>query len=264
MSSLFDLTGNVALVTGSSRGIGRAAAMRLAEHGATVVVSSRSIESCQPVADDIVAAGGSALAIACHIGYRDQLVNLVAAANEAYGRVDVVVANAAISTHKGPILEMTDEAFDKVMATNVRGILTLAQLTVPDMAARGGGSFIVVSSIAGLRGSPGIGGYAVSKAADGALVRSIAIEWSGKGVRANCVAPGLIRTDFARPLWDDPSFYEARIRETPMRRIGEADEIAGTIVYLASPASAFMTGQTVVVDGGVTIGSPPDPPTAGG
>lgn len=256
MQNLFDLTGKVAIVTGGSRGIGRAICERLAEHGAKVVVSSRKVEACQEVVDAIKAKGGTAMAVACNIGRKNECQALVDAAIAAWGQVDIMVCNAAINPHFGPATTMPDEIFDKIMASNIKSNLWLAHMTAPGMAERGGGSIIVVSSIGGFRGSPVLGAYAISKAADMQLVRNLAVEWGPKNVRANAIAPGLVRTDFARALWEDPGIYKKRTKDTPLKRIGEPDEIAGAAVFLASPAGSFMTGQTIVIDGGVLAGPP--------
>ena len=254
--SLFDLTGKVAIVTGSSRGIGRAIAERLAEHGARVVVSSRKADACEPVAASIRAKGGQAIVVPCHIGHKDQLQALVERTNSEWGGIDVLVCNAALNPYFGPSAGIPDEAYDRIMGANVRSNFWLCNMVLPGMAARGGGSVIIVSSIAGLRGTPLLAVYGLSKAADMQMARNIAVEWGPKNIRANCIAPGLVRTDFARALWENPELEKKRSRETPLLRIGEPDEIAGAAVFLASPAGSFMTGQSIVIDGGVTIGSP--------
>jgi len=256
MASLFDLTGQVAVITGSSRGIGRAIAERMAEHGARVVISSRKAEACEAVAVGIRERGGEALVVACNIGRKEELRGLVDRTLAEWGRIDTLVCNAAINPYFGPGLGIPDDAWDRIMASNIRSNHWLCTMVVPGMAERGGGSVIVVSSIAGLRGAPTIGAYGISKAADMQLVRNLAAEWGPKGIRANCLAPGLIRTDFARALWEDPDTLRRRTRGTPLQRIGEPDEIAGAAIYLASRAGSFTTGQTLVIDGGVTIGSP--------
>ena len=253
--SLFDLTGKVAIVTGASRGIGRAIAERLAEHGARVVVSSRKQDGCDVVTQAIQGSGGQAITQVCNIGRKPELQALVDAAVAHWGGVDILVCNAAINPHYGPGITVPDEAYDRIMAYNVRSNFWLCNMVLPGMAARGGGAVIVISSIAGLRGSSHLGIYALSKAADMQLVRNIAVEWGGHGIRANCIAPGLVRTDFARALWEDPQVLARRTADTPMHRIGEPDEIAGAAVFLASPAANFMTGQTMVIDGGLTAGS---------
>ena len=251
--SLFDLTGMVAIVTGASRGIGRAIAERMAQQGAKVVVSSRKIDACQEVVDGIVARGGEAIAVACNIGRKPELQALVDATLEKWGRIDSLVCNAAINPHFGPAIDMPDEAFDKIMASNVKSNLWLAHMALPGMAAQGGGSVIIVSSIGGLRGSPVLGGYGISKAADMQLARNLAVEYGPSNVRVNCIAPGLVQTDFAKYLWENPELLKTVTEPAPLKRIGQPDEIAGTAVYLCSPASAYVTGQTLVVDGGLTI-----------
>jgi len=248
----FDLSGKVAIVTGSSRGIGRASAELLARMGARVVISSRKADACREVADAINASGGEAHTITCNISRRDEVAALVAGTIRHFGRLDILVCNAAVNPYYGPLLEITDEAFDKIMGANVKSNIWLCSLAIPHMAERGGGSVVIISSIGGLRGSTVIGAYGISKAADFALARSLAGEWGPKNVRVNCIAPGLVKTDFARALWEDEERLKHRCATTPLRRIGEPDEIAGAVAYLASDASSFMTGQTIVVDGGVT------------
>jgi len=248
----FDLTGKVAIVTGSSRGIGRASAELMAATGARVVVSSRKVDACRAVADGIIASGGDAHVIACNISRRDEVEGLVDGTLRHYGRLDVLVCNAAVNPYYGPLLDITDEAFDKIMGANVKSNLWLCGKAIPVMVRQGGGSVVIVSSIGGLRGSTVIGAYGISKAADFALCRSLAGEWGPHNVRVNCIAPGLIKTDFARALWEDEVNLKRRTATTPLRRIGEPSEIAGAVVYLASDAASFMTGQTMVIDGGVT------------
>ncbi|HLS81862.1 MAG TPA: SDR family oxidoreductase [Steroidobacter sp.] len=250
MSSLFDLTGAVAIVTGASRGIGRAIAERLAEHGAKVVVSSRNLDACEEVVDAIRKQGGEAFAHACNIGRKEQLRSLVDATLEKWGAVDTLVCNAAVNPYYGPSIGMTDEHYEKIMSSNVRSNFWLCNMVLPHMAERGGGSIIIISSVAGLLGSSTIGVYGVSKAADMALARNICVEWGAKNIRANCIAPGLIRTDFARALWENPETYEKVVRNYPLHRIGEPDEIAGAAVLLAAKSGSFITGQTIVIDGG--------------
>lgn len=254
---LFDLTGKVAVITGSTKGIGEAIAHRFAEHGARVVISSRKADACARVAGDINARWGKgqevAFPVACNINLREQLDNLVAQARARWGRIDVLVCNAAVNPVFGSMSQMTDEAFDKIMGANVRSNHQLCNLVIPEMVARRDGSIIIVSSIGGLRGSPVLGAYCISKAADFQLARNIAVEYGIHNIRANCIAPGLIKTDFAKALWDNPEILARSTATAPLKRIGEPDEIAGAAVFLASRAAAFMTGQSIVVDGGVTI-----------
>jgi NAD(P)-dependent dehydrogenase (short-subunit alcohol dehydrogenase family) len=255
MAGLFDLSDRVAIVTGSSRGIGRAIAVRLAEHGASVVISSRKVEVCAETAKAINAVRGreAAIAIAASISSKQDLRRLVDETNRIYGRIDVLVCNAASNPYYGPMAGISDEQFRKILDNNVLAANWLIQMAAPGMIERGDGSIIVVSSIGGLKGSPVIGAYNVSKAADFQLARNLAVEWGQHNVRVNCIAPGLVRTDFARALWENPDTLKRVTATTPLRRIGEADEIAGAAVYLASKASSFMTGQVLVVDGGATI-----------
>jgi NAD(P)-dependent dehydrogenase (short-subunit alcohol dehydrogenase family) len=255
MPSLFDMTGKVVIVTGSTKGIGLATATRMAEHGATVVISSRKQDVCDTVAADIVAKGGKAVAIACHVGRKEELRNLVDRTVAECGGIDVVVANAAVTPYLGPMTGVSDEIYERVMGTNVRSNLWFANMTCPLMADRGGGSFIIVSSVGGLRGSATLGLYGISKAADLALVRNIAVEWGARNVRGNAIAPSVLRTDFARALWEDPVRYRKNVRDNPMQRIGEPDEAAGAIVFLASKAGSYVNGQTIVIDGGAMAGT---------
>lgn len=254
MTTPFDLTGKVAIVTGSSRGIGRSIALTLARLGAKVVVSSRKAEACEPVAEEITAAGGTARVIACNISRKPEVEALVSGTIEAFGRIDILVCNAAINPVYGPLGQLSDEAFDKIMGANVKSNLWLSNLVIPGMAGQGGGAIVIVSSIAGIRGTPVIGGYGISKAADFALARNLAVEWGHKNIRVNCVAPGLVQTDFAKALWEDPETLDRRNATTPLRRIGQPDEIGGVVAFLAGPAASFITGQVIVADGGVTIG----------
>jgi NAD(P)-dependent dehydrogenase (short-subunit alcohol dehydrogenase family) len=208
------------------------------------------------VVDEITANGGTAMAHAASISRKEDLQGLVDATIAAWGQVDILVCNAALNPYFGPSQEISDEAYDRIMNGNVRSNLWLSQMVIPAMAARGEGSVIFISSIGGFRGSPMLGIYGVSKAADMQLVRNLAVEWGPKNVRANAIAPGLVRTDFARALWEDPGIYAKRTKDTPLKRIGEPDEIAGAAVFLGSAAGSFMTGQTIVIDGGVLAGSP--------
>ncbi len=255
MSDLFDLTGKVAVVTGASKGIGRAIAERMAEHGAKVVVSSRKQDACDVVTARINEKGGQAVTKTCNIGRKDELQALVDFTVGHWGGIDILVANAAVNPHYGPGSTVPDEAYDRIMNYNVRSNFWLCNMAFPGMAARGGGAAIIISSIGGLRGSVNLGIYALSKAADMQLARNMAVEWGPKNIRVNCIAPGLIKTDFARALWENPEILKKRNRESPLQRIGEPDEIAGAAVFLAGKAGSFTTGQTIVIDGGVTAGS---------
>ena len=252
---LFDLTGKVAIVTGSSRGIGRAIAEALADHGAKVVISSRKAEACQEAADAINAKHESAaIVVPANISSKEALQALVHETRRQLGRIDVLVCNAASNPYYGPMAGITDEQFRKILDNNVVANHWLVQMVAPEMLERGEGSIIIVSSIGGLKASPVIGAYNISKAADFQLARNLAAEFGPRQVRVNCIAPGLIRTDFAKALWENPQTLAAVTMHTPMKRIGEPEEIAGAAVFLASPASTFMTGQAIIVDGGATVG----------
>jgi NAD(P)-dependent dehydrogenase (short-subunit alcohol dehydrogenase family) len=253
--SQFDLSGKVAIITGSSRGIGKASALELAEHGAKVVISSRKQEACDAVAAEINAhyGAGRAIAVAANISDQAGLQHLVDATRAAFGQIDVLVCNAASNPYYGPQAGIADEQFRKILDNNIVSNHWLIAMVAPEMRARKAGSIIIISSIGGLRGSTLIGAYCISKAADMQLARNLAHEFGPDNVRVNCIAPGLIKTDFARALWEDPERIEAANKTVPLRRIGEPEEIAGAVVFLAAQASSFMTGQTIVLDGGVTI-----------
>jgi len=256
--SLFDLSGRIALITGSSRGIGRAIALRMAEQGARVVISSRKLDACQAVVAEIEAAHGPgrAIALPASISVKDELKRLVEETQARLGPIDILVCNAASNPYYGPMAGIDDDKFRKILDNNILSNHWLIQLIAPSMIQRRDGAIIIVSSIGGLKGSPVIGAYNVSKAADMQLARNYAVEYGEHNVRVNCIAPGLIRTDFARALWENPDLLKAANATTPMRRIGEPDEIAGAAIFLASAAGSYVTGQTLVVDGGTTIASP--------
>ncbi len=253
-SDLFDLSGKCALVTGSTRGIGRAIAEAFAAHGARVVVSSRKAPKCDEVVAAIRAKGGDAVAIPCDVSKLENLDPLVAATMAALGRIDILVCNAAVNPHFGPIGGIPEDAYDRIMGTNVKNNLWLCNKVIPGMAERGGGAVIIVSSVAGLKGNDMIGTYGISKAADFQIARNLAVEWGRQNVRVNCIAPAIIRTDFARALWENPETYRLAVKSYPLGRIGEPDEIAGAAVFLAAKAGSFVTGQTIVIDGGATVG----------
>ncbi len=255
MDSLFDLTGKVALVTGSTKGIGRAIVERMAQHGARVVVSSRKADACDEVAAAINEQQGAevAVAIPCNIAHREELENLVARTQEKWGQIDSLVCNAAVNPFFGSSADIPDEAFDKIMNVNIKANMWLGNMVLPGMVERKDGSVTIISSIAGLRGSSTIGTYGISKAADFQIVRNLSVEYGQHNIRANCIAPGLIKTYFARALWENPDILKHATGGAPLKRIGSPDEIAGAAVFLASAAGAFMTGQKLVIDGGVTI-----------
>jgi NAD(P)-dependent dehydrogenase (short-subunit alcohol dehydrogenase family) len=255
MANLFDLTGKVAIITGSTKGIGKASAIELVRHGARVTISSRDQEMCDAVAAEINAefGAGKAIGVAASISHKDQLQNLIDATRAAFGPVDILVCNAASNPYYGPQGGITDEQFRKVLDNNIVSNHWLVAMVAPEMRERRSGSIILISSIGGLRGTPIIGAYAISKAADMQLARNLAHEFGPDDVRVNCIAPGLVQTDFARALWENEEMVARRNATTPLRRIGQPIEIAGAVVYLAGAASSFMTGQTIVIDGGVTI-----------
>ncbi len=253
LKSLFDLSGKVAVVTGSTKGIGKSAAEEMARAGARVVISSRKAEACDAVRAEFESQGWPVIARPCNVSRKEELQALIELTLATWGRIDIVVANAAANPYYGPLSGLPDDTFDKVMLNNVKSTLWLANLTLPGMAERGGGSFVVIGSIAGLLANTVIGIYGISKAADFQLVRNLAAEWGPRNVRVNAIAPGLIKTDFARALWEDDRRRQEREALTPLRRLGEAREIGGIAAFLASDAASFITGQTIVADGGVTI-----------
>jgi NAD(P)-dependent dehydrogenase (short-subunit alcohol dehydrogenase family) len=254
---LFDLTGKVAIVTGSSRGIGRAIAFRMAQRGARVVISSRKVPACDSVAAEINAAfSGSAVAVPADIADKAQLERLVARTMDTFGGIDLLVCNAAISPHQGSLGSIDDAMFRNILDTNVLSGSWLATMVAPHMRVRGGGAISFISSMGALRGTSVFGAYSVSKAALIQLARSFAVEFAPDGIRVNCIAPGLIRTDFARQVWQDAEFLKRVVQGTPLGRMGEADDVAGAAVFLASAAGGYVTGQTIVVDGGITTTLP--------
>jgi dehydrogenase/reductase SDR family member 4 len=251
MHNLFDLKGKVALVTGATRGIGKSIAEELARAGAKVAICSRKAEACEETRAEFEKSGFEVLAKPCNVSRKDELQALVDATTAKWGGIDIVVANAASNPYYGPLTGISDEALDKIFANNVKSVLWLAAMTLPGM--KSGGSFIFVGSIGGLLANTVIGAYGMSKATGHHLVRNLAAEWGPKGVRVNAIAPGLIKTEFARALWEDPKRAEERVSNTPLRRLGEPRDIGGIAVFLAAPAGAFVTGQCIVADGGVTI-----------
>ena len=253
--SLFDLKGKSAIITGSSRGIGRAIAEAMADQGARVVISSRKPGPCQEVADAINKkhGDGTAIAIPANISSKEDLQAMVDETNKSFGKIDIVVCNAASNPYYGPMAGISDDAFTKILQNNIISNHWLIQRCAPQMRERKDGAVIIVSSIGGLRASPVIGAYNISKAADFQLARNLAAEFGADNIRVNCIAPGLIKTDFAKALWDNPETLKRALAGTPLKRIGDPEEIAGAAVYLASKAGAYMTGQMLVVDGGATV-----------
>ncbi len=253
MKSPFDLSGKVALITGSTRGIGKSIAEEMARAGAKVTVSSRKAEACEQVRAEFDKQGYQVLAQPCNVSRKEELQALVDATLKRWGRIDIAVSNAASNPYYGPLAAIPDDAFDKIFNNNVKSVLWLAAMTLPGMAERGGGSYITVGSIGGIIANTVIGAYGMSKAADHMLVKNLAAEWGPKNVRVNAIAPGLIKTDFAKALWEDPVRRKEREAATPLRRLGEPRDIGGIAAFLASEAAAFITGQVIVADGGVTI-----------
>lgn len=250
MPKLFDLTGKTALITGSSRGIGKAIAMAMVDAGARVVISSRKLNACEAVAAEINDAGGEAMALPCNVSDRDSLRTLVGEVIDAWGRIDILVCNAAINPYFGTLQDIDEGAFDKIMETNVKNQLWLCNMVIPAMAERREGSVIIVSSVGAMKGTKNLGAYSISKGADITIARNLAVEWGESQVTVNCIAPALIRTDMARALWEDPERYKKACEIYPLGRIGEPEEVAGAAVFLAAPSGRFVTGQTIIVDGG--------------
>ena len=252
--SQFDLTGKVVVITGSSRGIGEAIAHEMADHGAKVVITSRNLEPCQAVADAINAKhAGAAIAVSSSLSSKESLQAMIDAGRAAFGKIDILVCNAASNPHYGPLGTITDEQFRKTLDHNIVAQHWLITMVAPEMRARKSGSIVIISSIGGLRGTPIIGAYAITKAADIQMAKNLAREFGPDNVRINCIAPGLVKTDFARALWENPDNLRASTANACLGRIGEPHEIAGAAVFLGSEASSFMTGQTITIDGGVVV-----------
>ena len=251
---LFDLSGKVALITGSTKGIGKSIAEEMARAGAKVVISSRKADAVDKVTKELTDAGLEAIGVPCNIGSKEELQNLVDKTMAKWGRIDILVCNAAINPHFGSITKVTDDVFDKMMGSNIRSIFWLSNMVLPQMAERKDGAMIIISSIAALRGSNVNGLYGVTKAADAGLGRALAVEWGPHNIRVNSIAPGLIKTDFARALWEDEERRKRREAMSPLRRLGDPVDIGGVAVFLASDAARFMTGQLLVIDGGVSVG----------
>lgn len=253
MSSLFDLDGQVALVTGACGGLGSAIADAMARSGATVILSDRDASSCEAGAESLRAAGHRAHAVPCDLSSPAAIEVLVGTVTRFCGRIDVLVCNAGVQGAAGPIGDATSADWEQVMGINLKSTLDLSTRVIAGMADRGGGSVILMSSIAGLRGNKSIGLYALSKAGLAQLARNLAVEWGPKGVRVNAISPGLIRTPLAAQMLADEAFMTRRLSLTPLRRVGDPGEVAGVAVMLASRAGGFITGQNLVVDGGTTI-----------
>jgi NAD(P)-dependent dehydrogenase (short-subunit alcohol dehydrogenase family) len=251
-AELFSLDGTVALVTGATSGIGLATAEVLASAGATTILSGLHSEDPEGMAEALAAGGLPVTGRGCDVTSAADLEALVAWTLATHGRVDTVFANAGVALDQGPYTTSTDEQLDRMFEIHVRSVLRLANLVIPQMADRGSGAFIIMSSLAGLRGNSQIGLYGITKAANAQLARNLAVQWGGSGVRVNAVSPGVIETEFARVIIDGPG-RDARLAKTPMRRFGEPAQVAGTVLYLASPAGAFTSGQNIVIDGGTLV-----------
>ncbi len=256
-TKLFDLSGKVALLTGASKGMGLAMAEGLAEHGASVMVSSRKLDACQAAAQEINQRCGATRvhAFACNAGYKEQLQALVDATHKTLGPIDILVGNAGVNPFYGPMSKLPDEAYDKIMSTNVKANHWLVQMVAPDMLAKGSGSIMLTSSTGAFTPSLVLGAYAISKLAVIGLVRNLAAEMGPRGVRVNAICPGLIRTDFAQALWDNPEAAQRANEQIPLRRLGEADDLKGLAVFLGSDASSYITGQALTVCGGAHMWS---------
>ncbi len=250
--AVFCLDGKTALVTGSSRGIGQAIAVSMAEAGARTVISGRNVDTCESVARSIREDGGHAMAATADIGDEPSLELLVQQVEREFGTIDILICNAASNSHFGSLLDFNAEAFRKMMDNNVASALTLAKLCVPAMKAQRDGVIILISSLAGLFGFRDLGPYGLSKAADISLVQHLAVELGEHNIRANAIAPGVVKTEFARPMWDDRQRAAPMLAATPLGRLGEPADIAGAVTFLASDAASFITGQTLVIDGGLS------------
>jgi len=252
--SLFDLKDKRALITGSTKGIGEAIAKQFSDHGAKVVISSRKEDLCEKIKDEINNKNpDSAISIPCNTNHKEQLENLVNQTNEQFGGIDILVCNAAVNPFFGSSMDIPDDAFEKILSANIKSNHWLCNLVLPQMIERKDGVIIIISSVGGLKGSEMLGAYGISKAADMQLARNIAVEHGPNNIRSNCISPGLVKTYFAKALWDNPEILKSTTSKAPLRRIGIPDEIAGAAVYLASKAGSFTTGQNIVIDGGVTI-----------
>ena len=254
MSKFFDLKDKVAIITGSSRGIGKGIAVRFSELGAKIIVSSRKIDACEQVVKEIVGSGGIASSFECNISSKNACEGLVNFAKEKYGKIDILVCNAASNPYYGKLAEIPDESFDKIMNNNVKSNLWLCKSSIPYLKKNeNGSSIIIVSSIAGLQGVNNLGAYSISKTADIGLIRSLAVELGKYRINVNGLCPGIIKTDFARALWENPEILKDVESYSPLQRIGTTDEVAGAAILLASKPGAFITGQVITMDGGITI-----------
>jgi NAD(P)-dependent dehydrogenase (short-subunit alcohol dehydrogenase family) len=253
MDATTALLGKAAIVTGASRGIGRAIALRLASSGARVALCSRRLEGVEAVADEIRLQGGDALPIQAHVGHPEEVAALVDQVLREFGRIDIAVSNAATNPHFGPLLSASEEQWDKVLDTNAKSVFRLCRAVAPHMEAQGGGKIINLASTAGLRPSPGMGLYGLSKALIIQLTLQLAVELGGANIQVNAIAPGVIKTRFSQLLWQTPEIAERVLSHTPLGRFGEPEDVAGLALFLASPASDYVTGAVFVVDGGLNV-----------
>ncbi len=250
---LFDMSGQVAVITGSTKGIGKATAFAMAEAGAKIVVTSRKADACEETAQEIIKAGGEAIAVPANISNDPEIEALISKTMSHWGRVDSLVCNAAVNPYYGPFLDTPDEAFEKTVRVNIRSNMQLSKLSIPSMIENGGGSIVIISSIAAFKGSDMLGIYAVTKAADCQVARNIAVAHGHQNIRANAISPALVKTDFAKALWEDPD-RAAKVAESyALKRLGDPDDIAGAVVYLTAPSGKWMTGQTLIIDGGWSV-----------
>lgn len=252
-AQLFSLDGQVALVTGGASGIGLATAEVLASAGANVVIAALAADRPEEVAADLRSRGLSVTGVTCDVTDDAQQEAFVAETVARFGRIDTVFANAGAALEAAPHLEGSDELLERMFDLHVRSVVKLANLTIPVMAAAGGGSFIIMASLSAVRGNRVLGAYGITKAANAQLARNLAVQWGAQNIRVNALAPGVIATEFARPITADPEAAAVRLAKTPMQRFGEPAHVAGTVLWLASAAGSFTSGQTIIVDGGTVV-----------
>ena len=253
MSNFFCLKNKVAVITGSSRGIGKGIASRFSELGAKIIVSSRKIDACEQVVKEITNTGGIASAFECNISNKNSCQDLINFAQKKYGKIDILVCNAASNPYYGDLADIPDESFEKIMNNNVKSNLWLCKNVIPHLKKNKSGSIIIISSIAGLQGVENLGAYSISKTADIGLIRSLAVELGKYNITVNGLCPGIIKTDFAKALWENPDILKNVESYAPLKRIGTTDEVAGAAILLASKPGSFITGQVITMDGGITI-----------